>query len=121
MRHLSLDLEGMEELTTFADYRVPQLLRHVGILSYNRKLSEMVDSKVELTKSKEVSIRAATVVAVDQLVASVQSNQEYMNGSTKNDGGANGLALVASGRTTQRPRRNETTSSSQYNLLLTKH
>jgi hypothetical protein len=65
---LCLDLEGMEELTTFADYRVPQLLRHVGILRYNEELSEMVDSRMELNVKEEVSIRAATVVAVEQLV-----------------------------------------------------
>jgi hypothetical protein len=65
---LSLNLEGMERLTTFADYRVPQLLRHVGVLEYNKELADTVDNRVELSGKQEVYVRAATVVAVDRLV-----------------------------------------------------
>lgn len=65
---LSLNLEGMERLTTFADYRVPQLLRHVGVLEYNTELADTIDNRVELSRKQEVHVRAATVVAVDRLV-----------------------------------------------------
>jgi hypothetical protein len=56
-------------LTTFADYRVPQLLRNMGVMSYDADLSAMVDGKQEIAAGSEaeVEIRAATVVAVEML------------------------------------------------------
>jgi len=67
---LDLDLRGMDRLTTFADYRVPQLLRHRGVLAYEDDLGERVDALREIPRGSpdEVSIRAATVVAVEELV-----------------------------------------------------
>ena len=67
---LKLNLGGIERLTTFADYRVPQILRHRGVLEYAPGLASRVDGLVELGKGScdEVSIRAATVVAVEELV-----------------------------------------------------
>jgi len=62
-------LEDLDRLTCFADYRVPQLLRSLGILKYSAQLSELVDSKTVIAagSSFEVQIRAATVVAVERL------------------------------------------------------
>ena len=59
----------MDQLTTFADYRVPQLLRHVGVLVYNDKLSHLVDGGVEIFSNTlhELYIRSSTVVSVDHL------------------------------------------------------
>jgi len=70
---LNLKLGGMERLTTFADYRVPQILRHWGILEYApgpTGLGAKVDRQVELDSGScdEISIRAATVVGVEELV-----------------------------------------------------
>jgi Potential Queuosine, Q, salvage protein family len=67
---LNLNLKGMERLTTFADYRVPQLLRHWQVLEYASSLAHLVDQRVELMAGsiEELSIRAATVVAVEELV-----------------------------------------------------
>lgn len=57
------------ELTMFADYRVPQLLRHFGVLEYDEELAALVDARLELScgSPEEVEIRAATVLAVEQL------------------------------------------------------
>jgi hypothetical protein len=67
---LQLDLSDLSELTTFADYRVPQLLRHWKVLQYSNELAAAVDSQQELVvaSSQEISIRAATVQAVELLV-----------------------------------------------------
>lgn len=64
----------MDKITTFADYRVPQLLRNLGIMEYSKELGDMVDNGVEITAfcMDELYIRSATVVAVDLLVKSVQ-------------------------------------------------
>lgn len=59
----------VDELTCFADYKLPQLLRHAGVLEYSDHLGRRVDGKVELGTGspEEIEIRAATVVAVEQL------------------------------------------------------
>jgi hypothetical protein len=59
----------IHELTMFADYRVPQILRELNILTYSQDLAEKVDSLVELPFScrEEIEIRACTVVAVERL------------------------------------------------------
>ncbi|KAI2514374.1 putative Queuosine [Fragilaria crotonensis] len=61
----------MDHLTTFADYRVPQVLRHFGALAYSPELENKVDCYMELNSQEEVSIRAGTVVCVDELVRMV--------------------------------------------------
>lgn len=65
------DFGDLEELTTFADYRVPQLLREEGVLMYGVDLARDVDAKKEISGVEEVLIRAATVVAVERLVGAI--------------------------------------------------
>jgi len=62
-------LSEIDQLTTFADYRVPQILREMGVLVYSADLSAVVDAKETIASSTrfEVEIRASTVVAVDKL------------------------------------------------------
>ncbi|MFC1885224.1 queuosine salvage family protein [Thermodesulfobacteriota bacterium] len=59
----------MEKLTAFADYKLPQVLRHLGILCYSEPLSEKVDKRVMLESGspEEVEIRANTIWAVEQI------------------------------------------------------
>jgi len=59
----------MHELTGFADYKLPQLLRHKGVIVYDAELSKKVDSQKELAAGgkEEVEIRAATVMAIQSL------------------------------------------------------
>ena len=60
----------------FADYRVPQILRHINILQYDEDLSKMIDSETELPYSSpaEVEIRAATVLAVEKIMAKIRQD-----------------------------------------------
>ncbi|KAI5084156.1 hypothetical protein GOP47_0001122 [Adiantum capillus-veneris] len=60
------DIQG---LTMFADYIVPAILRHLGIISYSPSLANKVDSFNELPPGteEEVEIRACTIVAVEKL------------------------------------------------------
>ncbi|MBI1364138.1 MAG: hypothetical protein GC134_09150 [Proteobacteria bacterium] len=57
------------DLTAYADYRVPQVLRHLGIIGYSAALSDTVDSQQTLHHQsvEELSIRAATIVACARL------------------------------------------------------
>ncbi|GAB5035205.1 upf0553 family protein [Nannochloropsis oceanica] len=62
--------KDMEQLTMFADYRVPQILRARGVLNYSPALERKIDTKEELSagSEEEVEIRAATVQAVEQIM-----------------------------------------------------
>lgn len=59
----------LAELTAFADYKLPQVLRQLGILHYSTSLARRVDGYVliEAGSPEEVEIRANTVWAVELL------------------------------------------------------
>lgn len=61
--------EDLEYLTAFADYRVPQILNHFGILEYSECLNKIICSKTLIPSGskKEKEIRAGTIVAVEYL------------------------------------------------------
>ena len=56
-------LKGLERLTAFADYKVPQVMRKAGILLPNPELAEKIDRGEELPAGgpEEVELRAATI------------------------------------------------------------
>ena len=74
----------------FADYRVPQILRYLGILEYSASLSQLVDvddsessstgntgpesQEMAYSCESEVQIRAATVLAVDMILEDFKEN-----------------------------------------------
>lgn len=62
-------LSGLDELTAFADYRIPQILRHLGILRVTPELAERVEARRELSpgSAEEIELRAATIDAVDRM------------------------------------------------------
>jgi hypothetical protein len=57
----------MAALTAFADYKLPQVLRHMGVLCYAPSLQEKVDQMINLEagRQEEVEIRANTIWAVE--------------------------------------------------------
>lgn len=63
-------LEGLEELTAFADYRVPQALRELGIIVLSPELGAAIEAEEEIgvESEEEIEIRAATIQAVDRMV-----------------------------------------------------
>lgn len=62
-------LEGLDDLTAFADYRVPQALRHLGILRVETALATRIERQELLAAGgpEEVEIRAATIQAVERM------------------------------------------------------
>ena len=66
-RHGKSGLKNIDQLTAFADYRVPQVLREFGVLEYAPRLSERIRNNVLIIRDDpaEVQIRAATVRAVE--------------------------------------------------------
>lgn len=62
-------------LTMFADYRVPQILHHLRILTYPSALLRKLHAHTPLAPGsrEEVSLRAASIVAVERVRAEILS------------------------------------------------
>jgi hypothetical protein len=62
--------DDIDELTTFADNRLPHVLRMDGILDYSEPLADHVDGRKFLRAgtAREIEIRASTIQAVEALV-----------------------------------------------------
>lgn len=58
-----------DNLTAFADYRLPQVLRYYEALAYSGDLAHTVDNGIILPSGsdEEIEIRAATIVACERL------------------------------------------------------
>ena len=65
----------LEELTVSADYKLPQVLRKLGLIEYRNGLERMVDEgRVIPARSREENeIRAATIAAGEAMTAYVTS------------------------------------------------
>jgi hypothetical protein len=63
----------LESLTAFADYRVPQALRHLGILTLDDGLAARIENRevVPAGSEAEVELRACTIAAVERMVRTV--------------------------------------------------
>lgn len=64
------------DLTAFADYQVPRVLRALGILRYSDGLAAMVDGGdlIPQDSAEERSIRAATIIACEQIATHCQAS-----------------------------------------------
>jgi hypothetical protein len=69
------DFHDVSGLTAFADYKLPQVLRELGIISYHPRLAARIDALAYLQagSAEEVEIRAATVWAVERIKIAFQT------------------------------------------------
>ncbi|HLJ34097.1 MAG TPA: queuosine salvage family protein [Ktedonobacteraceae bacterium] len=60
---------NLDQLTAFADYKLPQVLRHLSVLEYERTLAGRIDNQELLPQGseEEIEIRAATIWACELL------------------------------------------------------
>ncbi len=75
----------LEQLTIFADYKLPQVLRHYGALVYTTGLAEKVDRQEQLApgSAEEVEIRSATIWACELLRrAAIRLSKQPMTAAT---------------------------------------
>ena len=65
----------IDQLTIFADYKLPQVLRHHGVLEYEPALAERVDKQelIQAGSEEEIEIRAATIWACELLRRAMES------------------------------------------------
>ena len=66
-------IHGLEKLTAFADYRIPQALRHLCVLRLESQLAARIESKqlIPAGSAEEVELRACTVHAVELMTRAV--------------------------------------------------
>jgi len=70
----------MDQLTAFADYKLPQVLRHSGVLEYLPSLARRIDAQ-ELLHSgsdEEIEVRAATIWACELLRRELARHERSM-------------------------------------------
>lgn len=62
-----IKIKNMNILSAFADYKIPQMLRNFGVLSYEKELSEKIDNYVLIPKDslEEIEIRAVTIWCIE--------------------------------------------------------
>ncbi|KAI1787745.1 hypothetical protein LXA43DRAFT_684974 [Ganoderma leucocontextum] len=90
---------AIHELTMFADYRVPQILHHLRMLTYPPALAELLEARTPLASGsrEEVSIRAASIVAVERVRHAIAQLMVDERGKRKGaDGGRAGEDAVSS-------------------------
>lgn len=77
--------DGVDGLTMFADYRVPQILQSLGVLSYSPELVDTLRSTRPLAYASELesSIRAGGIIAVEEL----KHCMEELDGAQKHSDG----------------------------------
>lgn len=63
------NLTHVDQLTACADYKLPQILRKLGILEYEVSLAEKIDGKIEILHNspEEIEIKANTIWAVEYI------------------------------------------------------
>ena len=66
---------GIGQLTMFADYRVPQILHHLRILTYRPALACALEAHEEFASGarEEIAIRAASIIAVERVAAALRA------------------------------------------------
>jgi hypothetical protein len=75
--------KDIRRLTAFADYKLPQVLRHLGILIYAESLAEKVDRQalIKAGSTEEVEIRANTIWAVELIRQAMQEKDKSVTAS----------------------------------------
>ncbi len=72
---------NLHDLTAFADYKLPQLLRAWGILVYDSALAAQVDKRIPLAKDSpaEIEIRASMIWAAELLREALAARGQTLN------------------------------------------
>jgi hypothetical protein len=75
------------ELTAFADYRLPQVLRELGILEYSTELAAKIDNNQLILKdsAEEIEIRCNTIAAIENAKDFLNSNYNLRMNSASID------------------------------------
>jgi len=81
------DFKNIELITACADYKLPQILRKLGIINYSESLTNKIDQKQEIehNSNEEIEIRANTIWAVEYIRQIVAKKNPKIMSSEIND------------------------------------
>lgn len=81
------ELKNIDSITACADYKLPQILRKFGILTYSKELADKIDAKQELShnSNEEIEIRANTIWAIEYIKQIVAKRNPKIMSSEIND------------------------------------
>lgn len=70
-KYPDFSVHDVDQLTVFADYRLPQVLRHKGVLEFSECLARQVDAGklIPAGSAEEIEIRMATIIACAKVKA----------------------------------------------------
>jgi hypothetical protein len=74
-RNEGFAVNDVDDLTVFADYGLPKVLRHFGVLVYSPELSAAVDNQEVIPElsDQELEIRASTIHASKRIIDGINS------------------------------------------------
>ena len=80
-------LKRINELTACADYKLPFVLRRLGIFSYSDNLADKIDNQTPIDKDseEEIEIRANTIWAVELIKQKVKKKMQNIDSIHVND------------------------------------
>lgn len=80
-------MKNLDEITACADYKLPMVLRKLGILEYSKEIRDKIDNKIEILKDseEEIEIRANTIWAVDFIKDQLKKKIPKINSIHIND------------------------------------
>lgn len=78
---INQSVKNDDNMTGCADYKIPQVLRHLGILEYSDDLATLVDEKKEIKHDSEmeIEIRANMLYAIEIIKEKLHQNGIDMN------------------------------------------
>ena len=80
-------MKNLDKITASADYKLPMVLRNLGILEYAKDLENEIDKGIEILKDseEEVEIRANTIWAVEFIKEELKKKIKKINSIHVND------------------------------------
>lgn len=81
------NLRNISQITACADYKLPQVLRRYGILSYSKDLNKKIENKIEIPhgSTEEIEIRSSTIWVVKYLERLLEPKIPYIDSIHVND------------------------------------
>ena len=79
--YIKKTVKNDDNMLACADYKIPQVLRHFGILEYSPVLANLVDNKKQILhdEEKEIEIRANMIYSVELIKQKLKQNNIELN------------------------------------------
>ena len=80
-------LENIDKLTACADYKLPFVLRRLGIFSYSNYLADKIDNQIQINKDseEEIELRANTIWVVELIKQKIKKKIPHAGSIHVND------------------------------------